>query len=118
MFRQFVFLSAGSLALLWGLGIPCALQANHAPDGPRPGFRPDADGFRPAFDLRFVQPGSGGFDRRFDPRFMQPDYGGFRPGKRILARDGPTGGPRINSAGGHFCPSALRKVDPSHSWET
>ena len=74
MFRRFVCLSVGALALLVVLGVPGQVHAQRMrgsfPNRVMPGFR---GGFTPGFNRGF----NGGF---FDPRFS-PGFGPsfFRP---------------------------------------
>jgi hypothetical protein len=86
MFRRFLSLSAGVLALLCVTGMPGQLYAQRGRGGFRPGavrpfgrfMDPRFGGFRRDFDRRFMDPRFGEFRRDFDRRFMDPRFSGFR----------------------------------------
>ena len=95
MFRGFLSLSAGFLALLCVIGIPGRLHAQRfrpglpaAPMGRftpgfnrfTPGFNqftPGFNRFTPGFNRGFIDPRFGGFSPGFDRRFFDPRFGGF-----------------------------------------
>ena len=79
MFRKFLSLSAGVLALLCITGIPGQVSAAGIRGGFRPGVAPQVRPFSSGFNRRFVDPrfggfgpGFSGFSPSFDRRFMDP----------------------------------------------
>ena len=81
MFRGFLSLSAGVLALLCITGIPGRLHAQHGRGVFRPGLPPLQVGrFSPGFDRRFFDPRFGAFNRGFAPRVFDPRFDRFSPG--------------------------------------
>jgi hypothetical protein len=107
MFRRFVFLGVGALALLGVLGAPGQLQAQRFRAGLPPAMRPVMPG---GVMTRFpigVNPGfNRGFGPRFNPAFNRSFNPRFTPGfNRSFDRDFNRGffDPRFN--GGFFNPT-------------
>jgi hypothetical protein len=96
MFRRYLTLSAGVLALLCGAGMPGQLHAQRTTNALRTGARPQVGRIRTSFDRAFfgprfdrvspsfgppfIGPRFGGFGSGFGPAFIDPRFSGFRTG--------------------------------------
>jgi hypothetical protein len=104
MFRRFLCLSAGVLALLCVTGMPGQLYAQRGRGGFRPGPTPQFGRFMPGFDRRFMDRRFDRFTPGFDRRFMDRRFDRFTPGF-----DRPLFDPRL----GGFSPGFDRRfMDP------
>jgi hypothetical protein len=80
MFRKFLSLSAGVLALLCVTGIPGQLYAQGTRSSFRAGGLPQTPRVTPSMNRQFTDPRFGRFSPGFDRRFMDPRFGRFNPG--------------------------------------
>ena len=78
MFRRFLSLSVGVLALLCVIGMPGQLYAQHGRGSFRPMVRPQVGRFGNSFDRRFMNSRFNGSRSSFDRRFMNSRFNGFR----------------------------------------
>jgi hypothetical protein len=92
MFRKFVSLSAGVLALLCVTGMPGQLYAQHARGGFHSGMHPMTTRFSPGMGRGFINPRFNGAIPGTGRGFINPRFGGFSPGVNPLFFGPPFGG--------------------------
>jgi hypothetical protein len=80
MFRKFLSLSAGVLALFCGTGVPVQMYAQGPHDSLRPGGLPKTNRRSSGQARRFTDPRIGGFSPGLECRLLALRFSGFIPG--------------------------------------